>query len=435
MSNNKKYELSDIDLETAAEALSFCDYDDRDNWLAIGMALKSEFGEEAYNDFDRWSQQYDKYKSATVLSVWYSFKKSGITIGTLIDEALKNGFKFDKKEISESDRKRLKSEREKKSEQRKKEQAEADKKVDAWRLKLSDFLTSTINYFDIKGSSDYLKNKKVPGFGVLFSREPMVLIADEEKDLVELQKGYDKFSAFFKIPKAERPKHRVIKKGIFAVPLVDIDGRLWNLQIIQGNNFKNFFPGRTKGCFHIIGNIPATGRFNICLTEGYANGAPIHMALGCPVAVAFYGSNMKAVATLIKNKYGDKINCFAVCADDDKHLEKKGKKNAGMEKAIEAAEAVNGLVISPTLDVVQAVGDPQPEEEKSEVDCLYNEAVDFVVKNQKATTSGVQRFLKIGYNRAARILEQLEANGVVGARHSKGRKVLKKAVAEGSDNG
>lgn len=435
MSKNKKYELSDIDLDTAIEALSYCDFADRDEWIQMGMALKSEFSEDAFDDWDRWSQQDNSYKSTDTLSSWKSFKKSGVGIGTLIDKALSNGFKFDKKEISESDRKRLKSEREKRLKQRKKEQAEAGKKVDAWRLKLSDFLTSTMNYFDIEGSSEYLKNKKVPGFGVLFSREPMVLIADQEKDLVELQKGFDKFSGFFKIPKAEQPKFRVMKKGIFAVPLVDIDGRLWNLQIIQGSGWKSFFPGRKQGCFHIIGSIPAVGRFNICLAEGYANGACIHMALGCPVVIAFDSGNMKAVATAIKNKYGDRINRFAICADDDKHLEKQGKKNAGMTKAIETAEAVNGLVISPSIDIIQGVGDPQSEEEKTDVDVLYGEASDFVIENQKATTSGIQRSLKIGYNRAARILEQLETNGVVGAMDSKGRKVLKKTITEGSDNG
>jgi len=208
MSDNKKYEMSDIDLDTAVEALSYCDFSDRDEWIQMGMALKSEFGEDAFADWDQWSQQDNSYKSASALSSWKSFKKSGVGIGTLIDKALSKGFKFAKKEISESDRKRLKSEREKRSKEREKKQAESDKKVDAWRLKLSDFLISTMNHFDFKGSSEYLKNKKVHGFGVLFSREPMVLISDQEKDLVELQKGYDKFSAATK-----EAQHRAKQNG------------------------------------------------------------------------------------------------------------------------------------------------------------------------------------------------------------------------------
>jgi DNA segregation ATPase FtsK/SpoIIIE, S-DNA-T family len=66
------------------------------------------------------------------------------------------------------------------------------------------------------------------------------------------------------------------------------------------------------------------------------------------------------------------------------------------------------------------------EEEESEADReLYTQAVEFVVRDQKASTSYVQRRLKIGYNRAARIIEKMEAEGVVGpANHVGKREVL-----------
>jgi len=60
-------------------------------------------------------------------------------------------------------------------------------------------------------------------------------------------------------------------------------------------------------------------------------------------------------------------------------------------------------------------------------DPLYTEAVAFVVREHKATISAVQRHLRIGYNRAARMIETMEANGVVSAMNDKGvREVLKK---------
>jgi len=46
-------------------------------------------------------------------------------------------------------------------------------------------------------------------------------------------------------------------------------------------------------------------------------------------------------------------------------------------------------------------------------DCFYNDAVDFVKETQRASVAAIQRKLRIGYNRAARIVEQLEADGIV----------------------
>lgn len=60
-----------------------------------------------------------------------------------------------------------------------------------------------------------------------------------------------------------------------------------------------------------------------------------------------------------------------------------------------------------------------------ESDPLYDEAVAFVTESRKASISSVQRKLRIGYNRAARLIEQMEASGVVTAMSSNGnREVL-----------
>jgi S-DNA-T family DNA segregation ATPase FtsK/SpoIIIE len=60
-----------------------------------------------------------------------------------------------------------------------------------------------------------------------------------------------------------------------------------------------------------------------------------------------------------------------------------------------------------------------------EADPLYDEAVRIVTESRKASISGVQRRLKIGYNRAARMIETMEAAGLVGPLQSNGsREVL-----------
>lgn len=69
----------------------------------------------------------------------------------------------------------------------------------------------------------------------------------------------------------------------------------------------------------------------------------------------------------------------------------------------------------------------QPEDSE---DDLYLEAAAIVIKNQRASISFVQRHLRIGYNRAARLIEDMENAGLVGAMDSSGsRKVLVTADA------
>jgi S-DNA-T family DNA segregation ATPase FtsK/SpoIIIE len=66
-----------------------------------------------------------------------------------------------------------------------------------------------------------------------------------------------------------------------------------------------------------------------------------------------------------------------------------------------------------------------------EQDPLYDQAVRIVIESRKASISGVQRRLKIGYNRAARMIETMEASGIVGPLQSNGmREVLSPAPPE-----
>jgi S-DNA-T family DNA segregation ATPase FtsK/SpoIIIE len=66
-----------------------------------------------------------------------------------------------------------------------------------------------------------------------------------------------------------------------------------------------------------------------------------------------------------------------------------------------------------------------------EADPLYDQAVEIVVRNRRASISLVQRHLRIGYNRAARLLEDMEKAGLVSAMQSNGnREILVPARGE-----
>jgi S-DNA-T family DNA segregation ATPase FtsK/SpoIIIE len=71
----------------------------------------------------------------------------------------------------------------------------------------------------------------------------------------------------------------------------------------------------------------------------------------------------------------------------------------------------------------------QSEDADQEYDVFYDEAVAFVTESRRASVSGVQRKFRIGYNRAARLVEQMEQSGVVTAPgHNGNREVLAAAA-------
>jgi S-DNA-T family DNA segregation ATPase FtsK/SpoIIIE len=66
-----------------------------------------------------------------------------------------------------------------------------------------------------------------------------------------------------------------------------------------------------------------------------------------------------------------------------------------------------------------------------ELDALYDQAVKIVTETRKASISGVQRRLRIGYNRAARMIEAMENSGIVTEMNSNGsREVVANAPPE-----
>jgi S-DNA-T family DNA segregation ATPase FtsK/SpoIIIE len=83
---------------------------------------------------------------------------------------------------------------------------------------------------------------------------------------------------------------------------------------------------------------------------------------------------------------------------------------------------IDGILEGGTLEGEGGAEGAPAGEGGGEADALYDQAVQVVLKNRRASISLVQRHLRIGYNRAARLLEQMENSGVVSPMQSNGNR-------------
>jgi DNA segregation ATPase FtsK/SpoIIIE, S-DNA-T family len=106
----------------------------------------------------------------------------------------------------------------------------------------------------------------------------------------------------------------------------------------------------------------------------------------------------------------------AFVSDDEVHRVVKHLQSTGEPNYVE------GILEGGTLEDGGGAEGMPAGEGGGEADALYDQAVAVVLKHRRASISLVQRHLRIGYNRAARLLEQMEQSGVVSAMQSNGNR-------------
>ncbi len=93
-------------------------------------------------------------------------------------------------------------------------------------------------------------------------------------------------------------------------------------------------------------------------------------------------------------------------------------------KSRAAPQYVEGLLEAPEANGESGEASASGGVYANEADPLYDQAVEIVLKNRRASISLVQRHLRIGYNRAARLLEDMERAGMVSAMQSNGNREI-----------
>lgn len=295
-----------LDLRTAEGMLSFVDgCDDRETWVAVGMALKSEFGDVAFDAWDRWSQQASNYNGKACTASWRGFKArtGGYTIGTLIKYAKDGGYRFSADDAPQVDQEELARRRHERATRaanelhQRRQQAENAEQVamQAWRDALRE------------GTSAYAQRK-----------------------------GIDAPESVRFVPQANG--------GGLVVPMLRYDlprdQALKGVQIIRDDGTKRFTYGMAKPGTACRLGLPVVGE-PLLVCEGYATGMSLRMAMGrrLPVFVAFDAYNLPVVVETVYRMYP---TCpLIICADDDFKTTRNGiAANTGRIQAQIAMEGV-----------------------------------------------------------------------------------------------
>ena len=256
------------DLGKAQQALSFVNPDDRDVWVRMGMALKAEFGEEAYSIWEDWSRSSESFKPSSAKSAWRSIGYGSVTIASLFHAALKEGWRdagMVKRDPEETRRRMAAHKQKMVAEERKKALRHEQAAQKAGQMLSEAGL--------IKGHP-YLRSKQFP-------------------DQVAFVRG-----------------------DLLLVPMRNIDNELVGAQVIGATEDgweKKFITGtKAKEAFYTIGD---RRTLTSVLCEGYATGLSVlagcaMFSLDVKVLVCFSAGNIAAVSKLIKGKKG-------VYADND----------------------------------------------------------------------------------------------------------------------
>ncbi len=301
------------EIDRARSALEYIDPHSHDTWLRVGMALKSEFGDEAWSLFDDWSSGAENYNRRQNHARWQTFETDGgITIATLFGLARDAGWRDDGTyrvpEPEEIERRR----NEQTASEARARQKRQKSAVDAQRSALKVWAMAS----PVCNSHPYLLCKGV-------TATPTFRETDAAKASAVL--GYE-----------PRIGGQPLEGRLLAIPIKAGDA-LASLQLIDGAGRKHFIAGgRVTGGYWAAQALPDDdGAGSVLLIgEGVATVLTATAATEALGVAALSSGNLRAVAGSLRKRYP--ASQIVVLADIDK---KTGKADAHAVAAARDAEA------------------------------------------------------------------------------------------------
>jgi putative DNA primase/helicase len=311
--------------------------DDRETWLAIGMALKAEFGPDAFEAWDRWSSDAPNYCAKACKASWRGFKakSGGYTIGTVVKFAQDGGFKFEPgakpsgEQLAELARRRAE-----RAERARREAAERQRNAaTAMERALATWKASTQ-----VGESAYLQRKLIDGpESIRYSVDGGIVIPMLRYDL---------------------PREQALK----------------GVQIIGADGSKKFTWGMEKPGTACRLGLPVVGE-PVFVCEGWATGMSIRMALRrrYPVFVAFDAYNLPIVTEYVHGVLPG--SPLVICADDDWKTARKvnGQEVPWNTGRIQAQIAMDSVMDAGAKLVVRTAPLFSPTTRRSDKDTDFND--------------------------------------------------------------
>ncbi|MER2601378.1 MAG: PriCT-2 domain-containing protein, partial [Candidatus Competibacter phosphatis] len=310
------------DIDRIREALQFIDASDRETWLRMGMAIKSELADTGFDVWEAWSLQAESFNGKDARDVWKSIRAGGkVTLGTLFYEAKANGWRDDgghqmptPEELAE--RRRVAVDRENR------EKLEiACERADTAKKAAAILKAAT----EAKADHPYLSRKRV---------SPVATLREIDAGAAAAILGY-----------APKSGGNALAGRLLVVPVKQGD-RLSTLELIDGDKRKAALAGRGSK----VGGYWATERLpdgdgagvTLLIGEGVATGLSASEATGHPAIAALSSGNLPTVAKAMRERYP--AAALVILADLVKAT---GEPDP---HAIEAARSVGGKLAIPDFE-------------------------------------------------------------------------------------